>query len=86
MIGHVHYLISPLTKNCYFRQELEFYLSARFYLSIKLAVRQAVKDKEDEISFTTPKTDLLESTDIESEIYRQIEIIANKIDNFTRNG
>ena len=53
---------------------------------MKVALKQELKDKEDEISFTAPRSDLLESTNIEDEVYRQIEIIANKLDNFTRNG
>lgn len=66
--------------------QLEFFKSARFYLTIKVGVRQAVKDKSDETSFAVCAADLLETTDIEEEIYNQIEAIGTKIDNYTRNG
>ena len=69
-----------------FRLQLEFFRSARFYLSIKVGVRQAVKDKTDETPFSVCATDLLESTNIEDELYLQIESLAGKIDNYTRNG
>ena len=66
--------------------QLEFFRSARFYLSIKIGVRQAVKDKTDETSFCVCAVDLLETTNIEEELHNQIEAIAVKIDNYTRNG
>jgi hypothetical protein len=75
-----------LMHNIFFRMQLEFYRSARFYLSIKVGVRQAVKDKTDETSFCMCATDLLESTNIEEELHNQINAIAVKIDNYTRNG
>ena len=66
--------------------QLEFFRSARFYLSIKVGVRQAVKDKTDETPFAVCAANLLETTDIEEELYRQIEELGTKIDNYTRNG
>ena len=66
--------------------QLEFYRSARFYLSVKVAVKQSVNDKTDETAFAVLATDLLETTDIEEELHRQIEIIAVKLDNYSRNG
>jgi len=69
-----------------FRLQLEFFNSARFYLTIKVGVRQAVKDKTDETSFAVCAADLLQTTNIEEELYNQIEAIGTKIDNYTRNG
>lgn len=51
-----------------------------------MAVKQSVNDKTDESSFAVLAADLLETTDIEEELYRQIEIIAVKLDNYSRNG
>ncbi|KAL5267281.1 hypothetical protein ACHWQZ_G004350 [Mnemiopsis leidyi] len=68
------------------RLQLEFFNSARFYLTIKVGVRQAVKDKTDETSFAVCAADLLQTTNIEEELYNQIEAIGTKIDNYTRNG
>ena len=45
-----------------------------------------MKDKTDETSFAVCAADLLETTDIEEELFNQIEAIGTKIDNYTRNG
>ena len=43
--------------------------------------------EEDTFSFTSsPATDLLPSTDIGGEVYRHIEVLSQKIDEFLRNG
>ena len=67
---------------------MEFYGSARFYLSIVVTMERTINEsEEDSFSFTSsPATDLLPSTDISDEIYRHIEILSQKIDEFLRNG
>ena len=67
---------------------MEFYGSARFYLSIVVTMERTINEnEEDTFSFTSsPATDLLSSTDISDEIYRHIEILSQKIDEFLRNG
>ncbi len=66
--------------------QLDFYQSARFYISVMVNLQQAVGEKESQHSFRTPATDLLSSTDINEEVYRHIEILGQKIDQFVRNG
>ncbi len=49
-------------------------------------MKQAIGDKAKDASFQTPATDLLETTNIEEELYRHFEIMGVKIDKFVRNG
>ena len=67
---------------------MEFYGSARFYLTIVVTMERTINEsEEDTFSFTSsPATDLLPSTDIGDEIYQHIEILSKKIDEFLRNG
>ncbi len=64
----------------------DFYRSARFHFGINCPMKQAIGDKTKDATFQTPATDLLESTDIDEELYRLFDILGNKIDNFVRNG
>ena len=51
-------------------------------------MERTISDNEDgTFSFTSsPATDLLPSTEIGDAVYRHIEILAQKIDEFLRNG
>ncbi|KAL5249225.1 hypothetical protein ACHWQZ_G018174 [Mnemiopsis leidyi] len=68
--------------------QIEFYGSARFYLTIVVTMERTINEsEEDTFSFTSsPATDLLPSTDISDEIHQHIEILSKKIDEFLRNG
>ena len=70
----------------HFRIQRDFFRSARFYFGITCPVKQAIGDKTKDASFQTPATDLLESTNIEEELYKHFEILGTKIDTFVRNG
>lgn len=69
---------------------MEFYGSARFYLSIIVNMQRFLNADDEQggtFSFSSaPATDLLESTDLSDEIYRHINILDQKIDQFLRNG
>ena len=69
-----------------FRMQRDFYRSARFHFGITCPMKQAIGDKTKDATFQTPPTDLLESTNIEEELYRLFEILGTKIDAFVRNG
>ena len=73
-----------------FRLQLDFYGSARFYISIVVNMERYLNANDEEegtFSFSSaPATDLLASTDISDEIYRHIDILDKKIDQFLRNG
>ena len=65
---------------------MEFYRAAKFYISVEVGLSRAIGGDESKHPFRTPATELLESTDIEEEISRQINILGVQIDNFVRNG
>ena len=75
-----------LNLNIFYRIQLDVYRAAKFYISIEVDLCKAVGDDVGMQPFRTPATELLESTNIEEEIERQIDIIAVQITNFTRNG
>ena len=66
---------------------MELYRSARFYISVQIVFQKAVQiEEETTASFRTSATDLLQSTPVEDEIARHIDILAVDIDKFVRNG
>ena len=65
---------------------MEHYGAAKYYISIIVNLQKFVGDEQSEIPFRTPASELLESTEIEDEVYRHIEILNQRIDQFTQNG
>ena len=63
-----------------------FYRVAKFYMSVEVGLSRTIGVDKSKHSFSTPATELLESTDIKEEISRQIDILGVQIDNFVRNG
>ena len=66
---------------------MELYGAVRFYLSLEVVFQKAVQiDEETTASFRTCATNLLESSPMEEEISRHIDILGVDIDKFERNG
>ena len=63
------------------------YSAARFYISLQVVFQRVVEeDHESTITFRTSASDLLNSTPIEDEVARHIDVLAVEIDKFVRNG
>ena len=66
---------------------MELYRAARFYIGLEVVFQKAVQvEEETTASFRTSATDLLDSTPVEEEIARHIDILGVDIDKFVRNG
>ena len=66
---------------------MELYRAVRFYISLEVVFHKAVQIEEQTIaSFRTCASDLTQSTPVEEEIGRHIDIVGADIDRFVRNG
>ena len=65
---------------------MDFFRAVKFYLSIEVNLEKAVGIGETTQPFRTPASELLESTDIEDELRRHINILGVEMDKFVRNG
>ena len=66
---------------------MDLYRAARFYLSLEVRFERAVEGTDEQkATFRTSASDLLDSTPVEEEVSRHIDILTNDMDKFTRNG
>ena len=70
----------------FFRLQLELYQSAKFYLSIQVTMNKAIGEEEIVQPFRSPASELLQSTNVDEEVLRHINILGTAMDQFVRNG
>ena len=58
----------------------------KFYISLELNMRKDVEGMEKLGNFQSSATSLYQSSDVLTEIRKHVEVVVDKIDNYTRNG